>query len=80
MKKVILSLAGIAGFAAQVYAHPGHGHTVENNFLHGFVEPVHSIPMLLLLGGMLWLQSWSSTAKHRRWRYERSCLPEDGGL
>lgn len=52
MRRLLLwSLIGTLVAAPVAYGHPGHGATNDQSVVHYLVEPVHSLPLLLLAVG-----------------------------
>ena len=53
MKTMLMAMVIAATSAATVLAHPGHGVTDPETPAHYVLEPVHAIPVLLLLAACL---------------------------
>lgn len=49
MKSMLMAMVVAATSAATVLAHPGHGVTDPETPAHYVLEPVHAIPVLLLV-------------------------------
>jgi hypothetical protein len=52
MKQLILTAAALMCVAGTAWAHPGHGVTDPDTPAHYVVEPLHAIPVLVLIGGV----------------------------
>ena len=49
MKRLLLAAAMLACAAGNAWAHPGHGVTDPETPAHYVIEPVHALPVLVLI-------------------------------
>ncbi len=69
LARVSTSIAALVVLApATALAHPGHGHTAPDSWLHYLTEPVHAIAAAVALGAgiALTVGSWRRSRATRR--------------
>ncbi len=65
MRTMLMGMLVTGTSAGTVLAHPGHGVTDPETPAHYVLEPVHAIPVLLLVAAC-WLVAWRRRASQRR--------------